>query len=72
MPAEDDFEARVQRKAEAHLAACNDYAWSEDLDQERPNPAYGPYCGCDTCIVREVLSVCWDEMLAEANREAAA
>jgi hypothetical protein len=33
------------------------------------SPAYGPFDGCDTCVVREVLSVVWDEMLVEARRE---
>lgn len=69
----DDFETRVQRKAEQHLADCNEAAWWDETGEEGPppeSPAFGPYCGCDTCIVREVLSVCWEEMRAEAQREA--
>lgn len=68
---EPEFEQRVQRKAGEHLAACHEAmeAYSEHPDADVENPAYGPFCGCDTCVVREVLSVCWEEMLAEARRE---
>lgn len=64
----DDLDARVQRKAEEHLAACQDGLYDEVFDA--PSPAYAPFCGCDTCVVREVLMCAWDELLAEARREA--
>ena len=65
-----DFEVRVQRAAEQHLAACQEAFWAmeERGEIDAASPAFGPFCGCDTCVVREVLSVCWDEMLAEAKR----
>lgn len=67
----ESFETRIQRLAEKHLAACNDAMIDFDEgNQDTPSPAYGPYDGCDTCIVREVLSVAWDEMIAEARRQA--
>ena len=64
------FEQRVQRKAEDHLNACLEAMeiLDADVDAEVENPAYGPFDGCNTCIVREVLSVCWEEMLAEARK----
>jgi hypothetical protein len=62
------FEQRVQRRAEAHLDAC--FA-AEDEPTEVDSPAFGPFCGCMTCIVREVLMVCWGDMLEEAKLEAA-
>jgi hypothetical protein len=61
----DDFSQRVQRKAEEHLSRC---LAAEDEPEEVESPAYAPFCGCETCIVREVLLVCWDEMLEEARR----
>ena len=39
--------------ARAHLIACWEAEFDEDADVE--NPASSPYCGCETCIVREVL-----------------
>jgi len=67
-PVVDDFAVRVQRKAEEHLSRC----WeAEDEPTEVESPAYAPFCGCQTCIVREVLMVCWDEMFEEARRAAA-
>jgi hypothetical protein len=63
------FEQQVQRKAEKHLMAC----WeAEDEPTEHDSPAFAPFCGCQTCIVREVLMVCWDEMMEEAKRAVAA
>jgi hypothetical protein len=43
-------------------------AHETDTDRDIPNPAYGPFCGCTTCTVREILSVTWDLMEAEARR----
>lgn len=60
------FESQVQQAAEDHLNAC-DEAMSEGRSYEK---ALGPYCGCTTCIVREVLGVTWEMMLEEAQREA--
>jgi len=67
-----DFEALVQRKAEAHLDACFEAMdnW-EDGDGEMESPANAPFCGCTTCIVREVLMSVWDDLLEEARRESA-
>lgn len=64
----EDFDARVQRIAEAHLVACNEALY----DNAESSPALGPYCGCQTCVVREVLMSVWDEFLAEARHESRA
>ena len=64
-----DFDLRVQHKAEEHLNRCFE---AEDEPTEATSPAYAPFCGCMTCIVREVLMVCWDEMMEEVKREVAA
>ena len=60
----ETFDQLVQRKAEEHLNACME-AMDDD---EALSPAYGPFCGCNTCTVREILSVTWDLMEAEARR----
>jgi hypothetical protein len=62
----DQFEAHVQRKAEQHLEAC----WEAEWDDAEESPAFAPFCGCTTCIVREVLMSVWEDMASEAGREA--
>jgi hypothetical protein len=56
-PASSDPSERAQELAERHLAACQEALWSEDAGEAEvaESPACGPFCGCDTCIVREVL-----------------
>ena len=50
----------AQRSAEERLSLATDMLFNEDDDN---HPAYsvlaGPYCGCDTCVVREVLDAAW-------------
>jgi hypothetical protein len=66
------WEKEVQRAAEERLAACNEALWADDAGEEYdgPYPAVGPYCGCDTCVVREVLDAAWPIMLQAAREEA--
>ena len=53
-----DWAVEAQRRAEEHLAACE-----EALHDELPeSPATAPYCGCDTCMVREVLAAAWEAL----------
>src|ERR1039458_1412745 len=52
-----DVGVRAQRAAEEHLSACEDAMYEEDNgdSEELPeSPACGPFCGCSTCVVREV------------------
>ena len=56
-----DYGHLAQKAAEERLEACEvwlDYDPSEP-EPEVPNPACGPYCGCTTCMVREVLDAAW-------------
>jgi hypothetical protein len=70
-----ELEVQAQKAAEFRLAAANEILWNEEFDGElsgshdwqgdaadavlpRENLA-GPYCGCDTCLVREVLDAAW-------------
>lgn len=42
----------AQKAAEEHLAAC----WASLHDEDVPEPeTFSPFCGCQTCEVREVL-----------------
>ena len=52
-------ESEAQRHVEQHLAWCNELLWGEE-EEDRSSPEgwepFGPYCGCDTCVVREILA----------------
>lgn len=63
-----DIGLAAQQTAERHLAACQEAYWQleEGADVDVVDcPAVGPFDGCDTCIVREVLHAAWP-ILAEA------
>lgn len=54
----DDIERlsqNAQRAAEARLFDCMDGLY----DDEAGDSAVGAFCGCYTCIVREVLDAAW-------------
>lgn len=65
----ETFDQRLQHAAEDHLNACLAALDEADAGETTTTPAYGPFCGCNTCVVREVLSVTYDLMRAEARRE---
>lgn len=62
----DDQYDRAQLAAETHLTLCVD-ALHDGADD---SPAIRPFCGCDTCIVREVLFAAKEELLAIVRAEA--
>lgn len=65
-----DWGLLAQEAAENHLYACDEWFDYEEGDGERPAgepPSCAPYCGCLTCIIREVLSATWP-ILEEAVR----
>ena len=67
----DDFGLRVQRKAELHVAECEDAMDRRNMGEEvTDDPASAPYCGCITCTVREVLYVAYEELLTAAEKDA--
>jgi hypothetical protein len=71
VPATDvEFERHVQAKAEQHLNACLEALDASDAGEEVESPAFALFDGCNTCVIREVLMVCWDEMWARAQQEA--
>lgn len=59
-----DLEKAAQKAAEERLNAAYERLWSEE-DGDVPHedsPEWdevGPFCGCETCIVREVLDAAW-------------
>lgn len=56
-----DLGLEAQRAAEAHLAACQDAMFAYDEgDEEAESPASAPFCGCDTCMIREILHAAWE------------
>jgi hypothetical protein len=64
---EDAAMLTIQKAAERHLNLVweAEYAQEEAEDGvEVPTPAIAPFCGCETCIVREVLAGAWPEIEA--------
>lgn len=53
----------MQMAAERHLRLCDEALELEEETEDPanlpPSPASGPYCGCETCVVREVLAGAW-------------
>lgn len=71
---ERDWGFEAQQAAEKHLDLCDAHMyWEEEGEAEgedRPegeSPAIGPYCGCQTCTVRETLYAAWP-IIEEAVR----
>lgn len=60
-----DAEREAQRAAEARLADVDDRYWrAVDGDETAWDDFDGtaPYCGCDTCLVREIPSAAWPHL----------
>lgn len=70
-----ELEQIAQKRAEEHLAKCQEAMWDENGDESdgAESPASAPFCGCETCIVREVLYVSWATLqeLVENDRRRA-
>lgn len=64
-----DYGREAQAAAEKHLDACMDAFWREGEGEFEDTIA--PFCGCQTCIVREVLHAAWPFLLAAARDEVA-
>ncbi len=63
-----DYGIEAQYSAEIHLDLCDAALYAQEagvededelLGQAPASPAVGPYCGCQTCVVREVLAIAW-------------
>jgi hypothetical protein len=64
---------KVQKDAEAHLERLQLELWEVDYGEDEedisesddwPLQPAGPFCGCTTCVVREVLHAAFDGMKA--------
>lgn len=64
----DELEESMQRAAERRLAMANDSLFDEG-DDLAPLELAGAYCGCDTCVVREVLDAAWPFMYRLAHED---
>jgi len=64
-----DFGMAAQAAAEAHLQACMDALDANDAGVAWESPASAPFCGCDTCCVRETLYAAWPFALQEQAAE---
>lgn len=68
------LEQQAQEAGERRLAYCSAVLFGEENDEEMPEELAGeqiaaPYCGCDTCVVREVLDAAWQVLLAMRKEE---
>ena len=57
---DDDLLQKAQDAAEAHIDALQAELWAWENDDElgeetTVDDQLGPFCGCDTCVVREIL-----------------
>jgi hypothetical protein len=63
-----ELQAAAQKAAEHRLAVANEMLWAdeegerEDVDRPEWDELAGPFCGCDTCIVREILDAAWPHL----------
>lgn len=60
----DDPGPEIQAAAERHLRAVieTEEYLDEHPEAELCSPAVGPFCGCETCLVREVLAGAWPKI----------
>lgn len=69
----DDLAQQAQRAAEARLRDVVDRFWAEEEGADDAWEGFegsAPYCGCDTCLVREILDGAWPILLEAARIEA--
>ena len=74
-----DFGLEAHEAAEKHLRIVQDWNdhWEEHFGDEcdcpggpPPEPDMaGPFCGCETCVIRETLHAAWPILLEAAKAE---
>ena len=68
-----DLERKAQEAAEARLAYRQAQLYEDEDPAELAEGDEGPsapFCGCETCIVREVLDAAWPYLREIARLEA--
>ena len=69
LPLSDAYLVLAQKAAERRLAIAQCMAFDEEdsLAELEPPGSYeeleAPFCGCETCVIREVLSAAWPHLL---------
>ena len=51
----DELEQKIQKVAEQRLME----GWEFVHEENDGETLTGPFCGCDTCVVREVVTAAW-------------
>jgi len=64
------IEKRAQRAGEQRFDMAMDSVYSEDEDAYENLELAGPFCGCTTCVVREILDAAWPHMYEMAHHPA--
>lgn len=62
----DELEDLAQQAAERRLAVATSVLFDEE-DELAAAELTAPYCGCDTCIVREVVAAAWPYLFRLSN-----
>lgn len=66
-----DWGLIAHQNAEKHLEACYEALEAEEEGEaDIESPACAPFCGCNTCVVREVVYASWGT-IANATRAGA-
>jgi hypothetical protein len=60
------LEQQAQHAAEARIMACMDEL-HEDDEELMETVACAPFCGCYTCIVREIIDAAWPALYEIAH-----
>lgn len=67
------LEKRAQRAAEQRFNIAMDSVYAEDLDDiDGEAELSAPFCGCTTCVVREILDAAWPYLYEMAHHPATA
>ena len=67
----NDLLHKAHHTAEKHLDECYEALVDETFEVEEAveSPAFAPFCGCNTCVVREVLTVAYPILRQAAVEE---
>lgn len=70
---ERDYGNEAHQAAERHLTACYDALEAEEFGAEDVTwpDLDAPFCGCMTCVTREILSAGWPALLEGAREQIA-
>ena len=59
----ESMDAKSPPSGIPYLDACYAAEYDDDDGERTESPAIGPFCGCTTCVVREVLWAGWQRLL---------